>query len=148
MGRMLTQGIPVRAAMVTEFRTLSHGDSIGDAANLLLATSQQDFPVVHGDQVIGLLGRSALLKAMASGGPEAYVAGAMARDFLRLSPHQDLAEALPKLSEAGSCALVMDGERLLGLLTTENVSEFLLLRRFGMQPKNGSGRAARTTSSD
>jgi len=132
VGRILTQGTPVRAAMVTDFRTLSHGDTVRDAANLLLATSQQDFPVMHADQVIGLLGRAALLRAMAASGPESYVAGAMNRDFVRVSPDQDLAEAIPLLSQAGSCVLVMEGDRLVGLLTSENLSEFLLLRRFGM----------------
>ncbi len=28
----------------------------------------------------------------------------------------------------------MDGSNLVGLLTTDNLSEFLLLRRFGMDP--------------
>ena len=93
---ILTQGVPVRAAMVTEFRTLSHGDTIRDAANLLLATTQQDFPVMHGGRVIGLLARNALLRAMATGGPESYVAGAMNRDFVRLDPDENFVEALRK----------------------------------------------------
>lgn len=135
IGRTLTHGIPVRAAMITDFRTLPHGSTIRDAANLLLATSQQDFPVVHGTQVIGLLPRNSLLRALASEGPDAYVSGAMDREFRRLSPDMDLAQALPSLTQAGSCALVMDADnQLLGLLTTENLSEFLLLRRFGMEP--------------
>jgi hypothetical protein len=29
---------------------------------------------------------------------------------------------------------VMENDKLLGLLTTDNLSEFLLLRRFGMEP--------------
>jgi Zn-dependent protease/CBS domain-containing protein len=135
VGRILTQGLPVRAAMVTDFRTLAHADTIRDAANLLLATTQQDFPVMHGGQVIGLLGRNALLRAMATGGPDSYVSGAMDRAFLRLSPDQDLSEAMRSLTPAGSCALVMDSDRLAGLLTAENLSEFLLLRRFGMEPE-------------
>jgi Zn-dependent protease len=133
-GQILTKGTPVRAAMVTDFRTLSHADTVRDAANLLLATSQQDFPVMHADQVIGLLGRAALLRAMASSGPESYVAGAMNRDFVRVSPDQDLAGTIPLLSRAGSCVLVMEDDRLVGLLTSENLSELLLLRRFGMPP--------------
>ncbi|MEO8028219.1 MAG: site-2 protease family protein, partial [Bryobacteraceae bacterium] len=71
MGRMLTHGIPVRAAMVTQFSVLSHGHTIRDAANLLLSTSQQDFPVVHSDQVVGLLGRNLLLRSLATEGPDA-----------------------------------------------------------------------------
>jgi stage IV sporulation protein FB len=132
MGRTLTQGVPVSEAMITEFKTLSHGQTIRDAANLLLSTSQQDFPVVLGDHVLGLLGRNELLRAMAQDGPEAYISGAMQREFLSLSPGMDLSEAMPLLSQAGNVALVMDDEKLVGLLTGENLMEFLMLRRLGM----------------
>jgi Zn-dependent protease/CBS domain-containing protein len=134
LGRTLTQGIPIRAAMVTEFHTLDHGNTIRDAANLLLSTAQQDFPVMHGDLVVGLLGRNLLLKALASEGPDAYVAGVMDRDFLALEPDADLSPVLPMMARAGRCALVMDENRLVGLLTTDNLSEFLLLRRSGLEP--------------
>ena len=133
-GRSLTQGIPVRAAMVTGYHTLSHGSTIRDAANLLLTTSQQDFPVVHGDQVIGLLGRNALLRGMALEGPDSYIAGFMEREFTSVAPDKDLAEVLPIMPQAGACALVMEDGRLLGLLTSENLSRFLLLRSVGLQP--------------
>jgi Zn-dependent protease len=140
MGRTLTAGMPVRAAMVTEFHTLAHGSTIRDAANLLLATSQQDFPVVHGDQVLGLLGRNALLRALAHDGPEAYVGGAMDREPLKLSSDQQLADVLPQMAQSGICALVMDpSDHLVGLLSAENLSQFLLLRRFGMEPDQHDG---------
>lgn len=134
LGRTLTHGIPVRAAMITEFRRLDHGDTVRDAASLLLATSQQDFPVMHGGEVVGLLDRNRLLRALAAEGSEAYVAGVMDRDYLALEPAADLAETLPLMARGGRCALVKDGTRLVGLLTTDNLSEFLLLRQCGMEP--------------
>jgi Zn-dependent protease/CBS domain-containing protein len=134
-GQVLLRGAKVRAAMVTDFRTLSHGDTIREAAELLLATSQQDFPVLAGETVVGLLPRTALLRAMAGEGPESYVAGAMEREFVRLTPDMDLSEATPLLAQSGSCALVFEEGRLAGMLTAENLSEFLVLRQI---------RAART----
>jgi Zn-dependent protease len=128
-GRSLTTGFPVRAAMITDLHTLSYGNSIREAGDLLLSTSQQDFPVMHGDEVMGLLTRPALMRAMLREGPDAYVAGAMDRNFPRVPPDMDLATALPLLSAAGSSALVMDGDRLVGLLTAENLYEFILLRQ-------------------
>jgi len=86
---------------------------------------------VLGNQVIGLLGRNALLRGMATEGPESYVAGIMDRKFATVKPDMDLADAIPVLTQS-QCALVMEGESLLGLLTRENLSEFLLLRRFGL----------------
>jgi len=134
-GKMLTQGIPVRSAMITDFRTLPHGATLREAADLLLATSQQDFPVVNGAQVIGLLDRTSFLRGMAADGPESYVAGVMDRGFLKLDPAADLSEAVPALNEVGACGLVMEEDRLLRMLTVENVSEFLLLRKLGVEPK-------------
>jgi Zn-dependent protease/CBS domain-containing protein len=129
-GRLLSAGFPVRAAMITDFRTLEHGATIRDAGNLLLATSQSDFPVMHGQSVTGLLTRARLVRAMMAQGADAYVAGAMDREFTRLSPDVPLTEVLPQLTRSGSCALVMDSEdRLLGMVTAENISEFLLLRQ-------------------
>jgi Zn-dependent protease len=133
VGRTLTQGIPVRAAMITDYRTLNHGSTIREAADMLLSTSQQDFPVVLGEQVLGLLGRNALLRGMANEGPESYVAGIMDRNFPKVAPGDDLNTVLPVMAST-TCALVMDGDSLVGLLTRENLSEFLMLRRFGMEP--------------
>lgn len=132
LGRTFTEGVPVKAAMLTDFRTLTHGQTIRDAANLLLATSQQDFPVVHADQVIGLMGRTQLLRAMAQEGPDAYVASLMERDYLQLTPDTDLSDAMRHLAETGSCGLVMEDGQLIGMLTPENVTEYVLLRRLGI----------------
>ena len=133
MGQSLLDGVKVEEAMVTEFESLPHGATVGDAAKRLLATSQQDFPVVSGDQVVGLLSRNLLLGAMAESGPDTYVAGAMNRDFLRLRPDADLIDALPSIAAAGACGLVMDDDKLLGLLTSENLTEFLVLRRIDVK---------------
>jgi Zn-dependent protease/CBS domain-containing protein len=129
-GRFFTSGYPVSAAMITDFRTLTHGQSIRDAGNLLVSTSQHDFPVMHGDSVIGILTRSALVNGMLTQGPDAYVSGAMSRDFVRVSPDMPLTEALAKLSTPGACMLVMDAEdRVVGILNSEHLSQFILLRQ-------------------
>jgi len=129
-GRLLTGGRPVREAMITDFRALPHGSTVREAGELLLATSQHDFPVTLGNQVLGLLSRATLLRAILRDGPEAYVSGAMDREFPRLSPETDLSEAMQKMAELRGPALVMndDGE-LAGMLTPEHLSEYMLLKQ-------------------
>jgi hypothetical protein len=46
-------GIPIERAMITDYRTLSLGDSLGRAIQLTLAGSQQDFPVEENARVVG-----------------------------------------------------------------------------------------------
>ncbi len=132
--RHLSTGSPVSAAMIRDFRTLPHGATVREAAQLLLDTNQQDFPVVHGQQLIGLLRRPALIAAMGHPGPESYVAGVMDRDFVTLPPTMDLTDALGLMPQAGSCALVVEDDKLVGLLTPENIGEFFALRAVEARP--------------
>ena len=90
-------GIPVENAMMTDVRTLSVGSTLKEAADALLASSQQDFPVLHGDQVQGLLTRDGLLRGLAEQGPTGYVAGAMFRQFATVGP----ADGIDPLGVAG-----------------------------------------------
>jgi Zn-dependent protease/CBS domain-containing protein len=129
-GRSLTTGYTVRSAMITDFRTLPHGATVREAGDLLLSTSQHDFPVMYGDRVIGLLSRGALVRGMLTEGPDAYVSSVMDRDFPRVSADADLTTAFERLAARGSCALVLGpDDQLAGMLTAENISEFLLLRQ-------------------
>ena len=134
IGRSLTEGIPVRAAMVTEFHSLAHSSTIRDAIALTLATSQHDFPVMHGDKLVGLLSRVALLKALATQGSDGYIAGHMDRTTLSLSPDDLLADTIPAMANTTACAFVIDKDQLVGMLSSRNLSEFLMLRRFGVNP--------------
>jgi len=75
---------------MTEYHTLAHGATIREAANLLLSTSQQDFPVVLGGQVLGLLGRNALLRGMAQEGPIPTSLAIWSANFKALLPRRIL----------------------------------------------------------
>jgi CBS domain-containing protein len=83
-----------------------------------------------GNSVAGLLTRAALMRGMMTSGPDSYVAGVMDRDFQRTAPDAPLSEALPNLTGPDRCVLVLDADdSLVGMLTSENVSEFILLRQ-------------------
>jgi len=51
-------GIPVGHAMLTDFYTLNSTDTLGHAVQLILAGSQQDFPVLENSHVVGVLTRN------------------------------------------------------------------------------------------
>lgn len=128
----LGEGVLVRDAMMTDVRTLTVGSTLKEAADLLLDTSQQDFPVVHGDQVQGLLTRDGLLRGLAEQGPSGYVAGTMFRQFASVGPDEDLGETLPLLQASSGPLLVLDPAheaRLLGMITGENVQEYFAVKQ-------------------
>lgn len=128
--RAAVEGAPVGAAMVREFQTLGVGDSLRRAAEVLLATTQQDFPVVHGDEVVGVLSRGQLLRGLAEAGESAYVSEAMTRDVVFAKPSDPLEELMTRADGVQRAPiLVMEEDRLVGMLTVDNLMEFLTLRQ-------------------
>lgn len=65
--KLITEGVPVRDAMMTRFRTLSPNDSLGTAADELLSGAQQDFPIVDGPVFRGMLRRETLVQGLREG---------------------------------------------------------------------------------
>ena len=57
--RAVSRGVPVMSATMTKIATLKPDDPIDDAVQVLLQTSQSEFPVVDVDRKpVGLLGRT------------------------------------------------------------------------------------------
>jgi Zn-dependent protease/CBS domain-containing protein len=127
-------GVPVSQVMVTELHTLSPGDTLKNAADQMLTTSQHDFPVVLGEQVVGLVTREALLRGLAVEGPGGYVASMMNREYPTAAPADDMSSIFSAATPAaGSNArlplLVLSEGRLVGMLTNENVTEYFAVQQ-------------------
>jgi Zn-dependent protease/CBS domain-containing protein len=127
--RAALAGIPVSRAMITDFRTLQADDPLERAVELVLAGSQRDFPVVEGDLLVGILTRDALVGGLARHGPGGVVREVMTRDFERADPRELLEPAFARL-QACQCPVipVVSNGRLVGLLTPDNVAEYLMIR--------------------
>lgn len=122
-------GVPVRQAMVTQFSRLSADDLLSEATVRLLAGSQHDFPVLRGDQLVGFLTRDALILGLSEYGSGGTVADVMQPLQPEVKPSDSLEIAFRQLEEGEMRTLpVVEDGRLLGLLTRENVGEFLLVR--------------------
>jgi len=128
--RAALSGIPIRRAMITEFTTLGPNDALSRAVERVLEGSQQDFPVVEGGQILGILTRADLIRVLSERGPGALVGDAMHREFETADPLETLESVLPRL-HGGDCNLVpvLQNGSLVGLLTSENLSELFLIQQ-------------------
>ena len=122
-------GIPISRAMITDFHTLAPQNTLADAIDLTLTGAQKDFPVVEGDRVVGVLTQTDLLGALAKSGPGVEVADVMQRDFAMADASEMLETAFQRL---GACACrtapVSSQGRLVGLVTMDNIGEFLAIQ--------------------
>jgi Zn-dependent protease len=122
-------GIPVQRAMITDFRTLVPDDALGRAVEYILGGFQHDFPVLESGRVVGILTRSDLLTALAKFGQEAPVRDVMQTEFATADPLEMLEGVLGRL-QASNCPSmpVLRFGQLIGLLTPENLGEFLMIQ--------------------
>ncbi|MGH9445627.1 MAG: site-2 protease family protein [Terriglobia bacterium] len=122
-------GVPVQQVMVKEFTTLRPDDSLARAAAHSLDGWQQDFPVVFGDHVLGVLTREDLRRALAEKGPELLVRDVMRRDFLTADSHDAIDRALAMLQVGKCSSLPVEHEgRLVGMITADNISHFIAMQ--------------------
>jgi Zn-dependent protease len=122
-------GIPVTNAMQTTFEILSPSDRLDRVVSLILAGSQQDFPVVEDGQFVGVLTRDDFIRALSQQGQNTPVAEVIRRNIPSVDSHEMVETALIRLQESGSKTLpVMHRGRFVGLVTSDNITEFLMIR--------------------
>lgn len=122
-------GARVRDAMLTSFSTLAPEDPLARAIDLVMAGSQQDFPVLQQGRVVGVLTRQRLLGALAQSGRWVPVGVSMDREFAFADADESLELTLqgragPNLGPVP----VLERGRLVGVLTWDNVTDFLLIQ--------------------
>jgi Zn-dependent protease len=137
-------GAPVSAIMVHRFAAVEPDDRLEGVARYVQQGYQQDFPVVVGERVVGLLTRNDLMYGLSEFGPDARVLQVMRRDFPTVSPHEPAESGLGLMSEDRPIVPVLDRGRLVGLLTAENLMRYMWMRRRDLP--TGSGRGTEVAS--
>ncbi len=128
--RAVSRGVPVLTATMTRIATLKPDAPIEDAVQVLLQTSQSEFPVVDGEnRPAGLLTRSDIIRALKEFGPQARVSEAMTTDIVSIDRRRPLEEAVKLLQEraAPAVAVIEPDGRLVGLITAETLGELMMV---------------------
>jgi len=123
-------GLSVRNGMVTDTYPLSESAVIADAVDLLLHTSQYEFPVVDATGLVrGILPHDVIITALREGTGNRKVVDAMRRDIPLLRDTEPLERGLALLRDSELSALpVVDANgRLIGLLAGRHIGEVVLI---------------------
>ncbi len=123
------EGVPVRRAMLTEFRTLAPTDTLARAVELIIIGSQHDFPVVDDGNILGLATRKDLMIGLAHHGRTAPISEIMTKEYQSLDANEPLTNALARMQETDcQTAPVVENGRIVGMMTMENIGEFMMIR--------------------
>jgi len=142
----MARGALVSDAMITEYQSLPTNATINDAVDALIRTTQTEFPVVDGaGRLRGVLFRDAMIKALKESGPATPVLEVMATNVPTLPMHTKLEKAVRYLMEKPRTVIGVTGadQRLVGLLTVENLGEMMMVHvaqpSADLGPRHASG---------
>ncbi|MBZ5613616.1 MAG: site-2 protease family protein [Acidobacteriia bacterium] len=121
------QSVRLEEVMLTDFATLSPADTLEDALEKAVHTLQDDFPVVRGSDMVGVVSRQKILEALRAEG-NGYVQAVMNRIFEVAAKQESLASAFRKLSARNlSIIPVVDDQHLVGIVTLQNLMHSMSL---------------------
>jgi len=121
MFQSVVDTVTMRDVMLTDFSTLSPSDTLEDALYKSIHSLQDEFPVVRGANLVGIVSRHGILEALRSEG-NGYVQSVMSRAFQVAQPDDSLGAMIRRMA-GGRMSLVpvTEGDKIVGIVTLQNL---------------------------
>jgi Zn-dependent protease/predicted transcriptional regulator len=120
--------VPVKAAMLIEVESITSETTLGQVLERMCHKLQQDFPIIEGNKVLGILSRENIFSALHYHSKDTRIGEIMSREFISTSEDAPLSEVFKKMtSEKLSVLPVMQGENFKGLISLEQIGKYHML---------------------
>ena len=119
--------VRLEEVMLTDFATLSPADTLEDALDKAVHSLQDDFPVVRGSDMVGVISKARILEALRMEG-NGYVQAVMNKIFEVSVRQESLSSAFRKLTARNlSIIPIVEDQRLVGIVTLQNLMHSMAL---------------------
>lgn len=119
--------VRLEEVMLTDFTTLSPADTLEDALEKAVHSLQDNFVVVRGSDLVGVVSRQRIVDALRTEG-NGYVQAVMNKLFEVSARKESLATAFRKLTARNSSIIpVVEDEWLVGIVTLQNLMHSMSL---------------------
>ncbi len=120
--------VRMHEVMLTDFATLSPSDTLADALARCVHSLQEDFPVVRGPQLVGIVSRQRIVDALRSDG-NGYVQSVMSRAFQVARPEDTLGTTIRRITAGRGLSLipVTESGRVVGIVSVQNLMSSMTL---------------------
>jgi CBS domain-containing protein len=111
--------------MTRELVTLDENEKLADANTLLGRRHIRHLPVVREGKLVGLITHRDILRCIATKGGGCRAGDLMTREVLTVNPQTPLLDAIRMMrNHSFGCLPVVEGERLVGILTEADLVRF------------------------
>ena len=120
--------VHMREVMLTDFATLSPSDTLADALVRCVHSLQEDFPVVRGPELVGIVSRQRIVDALRNDG-NGYIQSVMSRAFQVARPEDTLGTTIRRLTGGHGMALIpfTESGRVVGIVSVQNLMSSMSL---------------------
>ena len=110
----------------------NHGTTIQKAMRIGISSPQTLFPVIYQEKIMGVISRDKIIEAATNiDYPNEYISGLINKEYLSVLPTESIEKVLETANNASTDSiLVVEQEKLIGLIYTSQVSELLVLDSF------------------
>ena len=129
------KGLVVRDAMVSQFYQVEANQPLSDVFQLAMSTGQSNIPVLSNGNLLGIIRRADLQRAIDRLGNRAPAYAAIGVEPEGLAPDMPLTDVLPMFANHRVLA-VLEGRQLIGLVTPESVHQRMWLNQRMNRPKS------------
>jgi Zn-dependent protease/predicted transcriptional regulator len=141
--RSVLHDLDVEDVMSRDFAVLSPADPVARGIEMIYQTGQDNFPVIQEGQLLGVVTRPALVEAMNAYGSALSVGQIMNPHAPVISPREKVVRVYEEIiNGANTSAIVVDDGRLVGVLSPDNVSRYLLVQSSIKSPRRRWGASA------
>jgi Zn-dependent protease/CBS domain-containing protein len=120
--------VRMREVMLTDFAALSPSDTLADALVRCVHSLQEDFPVIRGPELVGIVSRQRIVDALRNDG-NGYVQAVMSRAFQVARPEDTLGTTIRRLTAGHGLALIpiTESGRVVGIVSVQNLMSSMSL---------------------
>jgi Zn-dependent protease len=120
--------VHMREVMLTDFASLSASDTLAGALGRCVHSLQEDFPVVRGPQLVGIISRQRIVDALRTDG-NGYVQAAMSKAFQVARPDDTLGTTIRRIQTGRGLSLIpiADSGRIVGIVSVQNLMSAMSL---------------------
>jgi len=120
--------VRMREVMLTDFATLSPSDTLADALYRSVHSLQDEFPVVRGPQLVGIISRQRIVDALRNDG-NGYVQAVMSRAFQVARPEDTLGVTIRRLTAGHGLSLIpiTESGKVVGIVSVQNLMNSMAL---------------------
>jgi predicted transcriptional regulator len=121
-------GVTVAQVMSQRVLTLHPFDALQRAIEYFYQSTQQDFPVVENERLVGMMQKEDIQNAMRLGRNTELVAAMMRTRFTAVQPQAVLEKVYAEMAARNLTAVpVVENGRFAGLLTLENIGRYMIV---------------------